>query len=275
MGFYSPSQLVQDARRHGVEVLPVDVMHSDWEAALENRDGQPPAVRLGLNIIAGLKQQAGWCIEEARAVKDFADLNDLALRASLSSSDLQALAAANALRSIAGNRREALWHASTAAPGKGLLKSTRIAPDPVQLPSPSEAQEVIADYRSLGLTLGRHPLALLRKQLLQRRLLPASTLANFSHGQLARACGIVTMRQRPATAKGTVFVTLEDETGTVNVIVWPHLVESQRRELLQSSLMAVYGIWQTENNVSHLIAKRLVDLTALLGVLQTESRDFC
>ena len=275
MGFYSPSQLVQDARRHGVEVLPVDVMHSDWEAALENRDGQPPAVRLGLNIIASLKQQAGWRIEEARAVKDFADLNDLALRASLSSSDLQALAAANALRSIAGNRREALWHASTAAPGKGLLKSTRIAPDPVQLPSPSEAQEVIADYRSLGLTLGRHPLALLRKQLLQRRLLPASTLANFSHGQLARACGIVTVRQRPATAKGTVFVTLEDETGTVNVIVWPHLVETQRRELLQSSLMAVYGIWQTENNVSHLIAKRLVDLTALLGALQTESRDFC
>jgi error-prone DNA polymerase len=275
MGFYSPSQLVQDARRHGVEVLPVDVMHSDWEAALENRDGQPPVVRLGLNIIASLKQQAGWRIEEARAVKDFADLNDLALRASLSSSDLQALAAANALRSIAGNRREALWHASTAAPGKGLLKSTRIAPDPVQLPSPSEAQEVIADYRSLGLTLGRHPLALLRKQLLQRRLLPASTLANFNHGQLVRACGIVTVRQRPATAKGTVFVTLEDETGTVNVIVWPHLVETQRRELLQSSLMAVYGIWQTENNVSHLIAKRLVDLTALLGVLQTQSRDFC
>jgi error-prone DNA polymerase len=111
--------------------------------------------------------------------------------------------------------------------------------------------------------------------LLKRRLLPANTLATFKHGQIARACGIVTVRQRPATAKGTVFVTLEDETGTVNVIVWPALIEQQRRELLQSSLLAVYGIWQTDNSVNHLIAKRLVDLSDLLGRLQTSSRNFC
>jgi error-prone DNA polymerase len=275
MGFYSASQLVQDARRHGVEVRPVDVMVSDWEASLEPCNGQQPAVRLGLNVVHGLTKLAGWRVEEARAVKDFSDLNDLALRASLSSTDLQALAAANALQSIAGHRREALWHAVAATPGKGLLKTTAIAADPIHLTAPSEAQQIVADYRSIGLTLGRHPLALLREQLLKRRLLPARTLANFQQGQIARACGIVTVRQRPATARGTVFVTLEDETGTVNVIVWPALVERQRQELLQSSLLAVYGIWQTDNSVNHLIAKRLVDLTDLLGSLQTESRDFC
>jgi error-prone DNA polymerase len=275
MGFYSPSQLVQDARRHGVEVRAVDVMHSDWEATLETDQGRAPAVRLGLNRVHGLAQQSGWRIEEARAIKDFSDLNDLALRASLSQSDLHALAAANALQSIAGHRREAVWHAMVATPGKGLLKGAVTAIDRVQLPAPSEAQQIVADYRSIGLTLGRHPLALLRSHLLKRRLLPANTLAKFKHGQLARACGIVTVRQRPATAKGTVFVTLEDETGTVNVIVWPTLVEQQRQPLLQASLLAVYGIWQTDNSVSHLIANRLVDLTDLLGSLQTASRDFC
>ena len=275
MGFYSPSQLVQDAQRHGVEVRPVDVMHSDWESTLEPGDSQAPAVRLGLNSVHGLTQMAGWRIEEARAVKDFSDLNDLALRADLSATDFQALAAANALQSIAGHRREALWHAVAAVPGKGLLKTASATIDDVQLTPPSEAQAIVADYRSIGLTLGRHPLALLRAHLLKRRLLPANTLANFKHGQTARACGIVTVRQRPATAKGTVFVTLEDETGTVNVIVWPKLVEQQRRELLQSSLLAVYGKWQTDNSVNHLVAYRLVDLTNLLGSLQTASRDFC
>lgn len=275
MGFYSPSQLVQEARRHGVEVRAIDVRCSEWDARLEPVDGQPPAVRLGLNLVQGLAQESGWRIEEARAVKAFSDLNDLALRANLSTTDLKALAAANALQSLAGNRREALWHAAVATPGKGLLKTGNIAPDAIELPAPNEAQQIVADYRSTGLTLGRHPLALLREHLLKRRLLPASTLVNFNQGQIARACGIVTVRQRPATAKGTVFVTLEDETGVVNVIVWPALVEKQRKELLQSSLLAVYGIWQTENNVHHLIAKRLVDMSALLGSLQAESRDFC
>lgn len=274
MGFYSPSQLVQDARRHGVDVLPVDIDASDWEATLEFPEHGTPAVRLGLNLVQGLSQEAGWRIEEARAVRNFEDLHDLAARAALSSADLQALAAANVLKSISGHRREASWHAAAAMPGKGLLKQARIAADTVNLPAASEGQEIVADFRSLGLTLGRHPLALLRPQLLARRLLPASTLHGFQQGQFARACGIVTVRQRPATAKGTVFVTLEDETGVVNVIVWPALVERQRKELLQSSLLAVYGLWQTERQVSHLVARRLIDLTPLLGRLAIDSRDF-
>ncbi len=275
MGFYSPSQLVQDAQRHGVDVRPVDISASDWEATLEPDAAGVLAVRLGLNQVQGLTQEAGWRIEEARAVRRFSDLNDLTARATLSASDLRSLAAANALKSIAGHRREASWHAAAATPGKGLLKHAMVAPDAVSLPAPSEAQEIVSDYRTIGLTLGRHPLALLRQHLLTRRLLPASALSGFRQGQFARACGIVTVRQRPATAKGTVFVTLEDETGVVNVIVWPALVEQQRRELLQSSLLAVYGIWQTEHNVSHLIARRLVDLTPLLGQLRADSRDFC
>ncbi len=302
MGFYSPSQLLQDARRHGVEIRPIDVCVSDWEATLEpgagnaghagdagdigdgrhagdsgtaGNDYPPPAVRLGMNLVHGLSQQAAWRIEEARAVRDFDSLHDLALRAQLDAGDLQALAAANALTAFAGHRREALWHAVAAVPGKGLLKAADHEAALVSLPAPSEAEDIIADYRSLGLTLGRHPLALLRKHLHARRFLPASSLSTFAQGQFARACGIVTVRQRPATAKGTMFVTLEDESGVINVIVWPKLVEQQRRELLQASLLGVYGIWQTENNVHHLIAKRLLDLSPLLGSLATASRDFC
>ena len=274
MGFYTPSQLVQDAKRHGVEVRAVDIVTSNWEATLEISQSTQPAVRLGLNLVRGLSQEAGWRIEEARAIKPFNDLPDLALRANLSSTDMQALAAANALRSLAGHRHEALWHASVASPGKALLKAAPPAIDSITLTEPTDRQEVINDYRTLSLTLGQHPLAFLRQHLSAKRFLPASTLDTFAQGQFARACGIVTLRQRPGTAKGTVFVTLEDETGVVNVIVWPNLVRQQRRELLNAGLLGVYGIWQKENNVHHLIAKRLVDLSDLLVEFKKSSKDF-
>lgn len=274
MGFYTPSQLVQDAKRHGVEVREVDIGVSDWETTLEISQSMRPAVRLGLNLIRGLSQEAGWRIEEARAIKPFHDLPDLALRAHLSSADMQALAAANALHRLAGHRHEALWHASVAIPDKALLKTAPPAIDSVVLPEPTEMQEVVSDYRMLSLTLGQHPLAFLRQHLSAKRFLPASILDTFAQGQFARACGIVTLRQRPGTAKGTVFVTLEDETGVVNVIVWPNLVKQQRRELLNAGLLGVYGIWQKENNVCHLIAKRLVDLSDLISVFKSSSRDF-
>ena len=274
MGFYSPSQLVQDARRHGVEVRAIDVGFSDWDARLERTSGQQPAVRLGMNLVHGLSQEAGWRIEEARAVQAFDSLRDLAARASLSVTDLQALAAANALQGLAGHRREALWQVSAAVQGKGLLKGALPEAEPVSLRPPSEANEVASDYRSIGLTLGRHPVAFLRHRLLAQRFMPADVLQHYRQGQFARACGIVTVRQRPATAKGTIFVTIEDETGVVNVIVWPSLIEQQRAELLNASLLGIYGIWQAENNVKHLIAKRLVDLSALLGKIEISSRDF-
>ena len=274
MGFYTPFQLVQDARRHGVSVLPVDVLVSDWETTLEHQAGVRPAVRLGLHMISGLSEDAGFRIEEARAVRTFSDVNDLALRAQLNKLELQKLAAADALETLAGHRRQALWQAVVAEPERGLLRPAVVEEQSVVLPSPSEAQSIVADFRSLQLTLRRHPLALLRPILAKRRFLPAQILNTFANGQIARGCGIVTVRQRPGTANGVIFVTLEDETGPVNVIVWPALAEKQRKELLGSSLLGVYGIWQCEQDVRHLVAKRLVDLSYMLGELDTKSRDF-
>ncbi|MDO8048423.1 error-prone DNA polymerase [Janthinobacterium sp. SUN211] len=275
MGFYSPSQLVQDARRHGVPVLPVDVTVSAWEAALEAGQDPAPAVRLGLNSLFGMRAEAARRIEDARAIAAFVDVADLARRGGLDRHDLQVLAAGNALHALAGHRRAALWQAAGAVPDRDLLRVTTPEEDLPVLAAPTEGESIVSDYRAQGLTLGRHPLALLRRQLLEQRFLPASALASYTDGQLARACGIVTVRQRPGTAKGVIFMTLEDETGTVNVIVWPDLVESQRREVLSAPLLGVYGVWQREGLVRNLVAKRLVDMSHLLGRLRTSSRDFC
>ena len=275
MGFYSLSQLVQDARRHGVEVRPIDVCVSSWEASLEPPSGgKQPAVRLGLNNVKGMEREAAWRIEEARAVAGFSNTSDLAARANLNAGHMNALASANALVSLSGNRRQAMWQAKASVPDKGLLRPAEITEDIVELESPSEAEDVVADYSYIGLTLGRHPLSFLRERLSRMRFIPSDVLAGFSNGQLARGCGIVTVRQRPGTANGVVFITLEDEAGTVNVICWPSLVEQFRREVMGAQLLGVYGIWQSENNVRHLVAKRLVDLSHLLGELETKSRDF-
>ena len=200
--------------------------------------------------------------------------HDLAARASLDAGDMNALASSNALESLAGNRRQAIWQARSAVPDKGLLRPAEIIEELVELERPTDAENVSADYRYVGLTLGRHPVSFLRERLSKMRFIPSDVLAGFSNGQLARGCGIVTVRQRPGTAKGVVFITLEDEAGTVNVICWPSLVDEFRREVMGAQLLGVYGIWQCERNVRHLVAKRLVDLSHLLGELDTRSRDF-
>ncbi|HJU99167.1 MAG TPA: error-prone DNA polymerase [Burkholderiaceae bacterium] len=277
MGFYGPSQLVQDAKRHGVVVRPVDVAVSGWESTLEEVAGArgQPAVRLGLSLLRGMRAEPSQRIEDARAVRPFTSVADLARRAGLDRHDLQVLAGGNALHQLAGHRRQALWQAVGAVPDKDLLRPTTPDEETPALAAPSEGENILGDYRAQGLTLGRHPLALLRPQLLEQRFLPASTLQGFRNGQLARGCGIVTVRQRPGTAKGVLFITIEDETGNVNVIVWPALVEQQRREVLSAALLGVYGVWQREGTVCHLVAKRLVDMSHLLGRLPTISRDFC
>jgi error-prone DNA polymerase len=277
MGFYSPSQLVQDAKRHGVSVREIDVTVSGWDSSLEEPVGKrgQPAVRLGLSMLKGMRFEAAERIEAARMVQPFASVADLARRADLDRHDLQVLAGGNALHQLAGNRRQALWQAVGATPDKDLLRPTTPDEDIPLLKPPSEGEEILGDYRSHGLTLGRHPLALLRAKLLEHRFLPASTLNTYTNGMLARACGMVTVRQRPGTAKGVLFITIEDETGNVNVIIWPSLVEQQRREVLSAPLLGVYGVWQQEGTVRHLVAKRLVDMSHLLGRLPTISRDFC
>ncbi|NGZ84261.1 error-prone DNA polymerase [Duganella aceris] len=277
MGFYSPSQLVQDAKRHGVLVREIDVTISGWDSSLEEPAGKrgQPAVRLGLSLLKGMRDEAAKRIEAERAAQPFASVADMARRADLDRHDLQVLAGGNALLRLAGNRRQALWQAVGATPDKDLLRPTTPDEEAPTLRPPTEGEEILGDYRSHGLTLGRHPLALLRAKLLEHRFMPAATLNTYTDGMLARACGMVTVRQRPGTAKGVLFITLEDETGNVNVIIWPSLVEQQRREVLGAPLLGVYGVWQQEGIVRHLVAKRLVDMSHLLGRLPTISRDFC
>ena len=290
MGFYTPSQLVQDARRHGVRVRPADAAHSDWDSTLEDpleplAGALPqPAVRLGLRLVAGLGEAAAERLVQARAAAPFATTEDMALRARLSQQDLRALAAADALASLSGHRRQQMWEAAAQHTAPVLLRDVPVHEAPLRLPAAPEGEEILFDYAATGLTLRRHPLALLRPRLTRWRLLTALQLHGTAHGRTVRACGIVTVRQRPGTAKGTTFVTLEDETGPVNVIVWPALLERWRDALLRSRLLAVEGQWQatrpTEPGgvaVHHLVLQRCRDLTPLLGRLGAAlegSRDF-
>jgi DNA polymerase III alpha subunit/intein/homing endonuclease len=273
MGFYSPSQLTQDLRRHGGSILPADVAASEWECTLEALTSAPK-LRLGLCLVKGLSQAAGERLVAARRVQPFADVDDLARRAKLNGHDMQALAAAGALAGLSGHRRHALWDVAGVERMPALLAPAPFEESEPVLDAPSEGEDIVADYASLGLTLGRHPLALLRERLQRQRMLTAAELKALPHGRLARVTGLVTGRQRPGTASGVTFVTLEDETGMINVIVWRDLAERQRKELLRSSLLTVYGTLEREGEVVHLIAGRLRDQSSLLGNLLTRSRDF-
>jgi error-prone DNA polymerase len=277
MGFYGPSQLVQEARRHGVEVLPVDALASDWDCTLGPAAGPASAgdvrLRLGLRMVAGLSRAGAGRLIEARRLP-FESFGQLALRAGLERRDLECLAQAGALAGVAGHRRAALWTVAGIEQPAPLLRDCVVREPTPALPLPTEGEDIVADYASLGLTLGRHPLQLLRPQLRRRRLLPAEQLQHARHGQLVRAAGLVTCRQRPGTASGVMFVTLEDETGCVNVVVWRDLGERQRRVLLGAQLLAVHGVLERDGSVTHLVAGRLEDLSHLLGQLVTQSRDF-
>ncbi len=277
MGFYNPRQLVQDARRHGVEVRPVDVLHSDWHATLETlaSGSGKAAVRLGLWLVAGLSQAVAQRIVAARAQRGFTSVDDLARRARLLRRDLEQLAAADALASLSGHRRQQVWDAVALAPVPRLLRDAPVDEAPLALPAAPEGEAVVWDYASLGLTLRSHPLALLRPALERRRLLSAAGLQAAPDRRLVRYAGLVTLRQQPETSSGVVFVSLEDETGVVQVIVWRHIRERYRQVLLHSRLLVVYGQWQREGEVGNLIAGHLEDLTPLLGRLRTsKSRDF-
>jgi error-prone DNA polymerase len=276
MGFYAPAQLVRDAREHGVQVRPVDVGVSEWDSTLEPIHGEPlHAVRLGLNRINGLSEDAAMRIVAARAQAPFSGAEDLARRARLNAHELQLLAQADALRTVNGHRHQAAWAvAGVDTRPTELLRATRLHEVPVQLAAPSEAQAMLADYRALGLTLNRHPVAMLREQLAAFKVQTAAVLRSYPNGRIARASGLVTHRQRPETAKGTVFVTIEDETGSVNIIVWPAVADAQRKPLLGARLLTVFGQWQREGDVMHLLAAQLIDHSALLQGLETRSRNF-
>ena len=277
MGFYAPAQLVRDARAHGVEVRPVDACVSAWDSTLERRADGEPALRLGLRLVNSLSEAGAQRLLAAR-VKPFVSVPDLAARGALERGDLEALAAAGAFAALSGNRHLAFWDVAgteRALPlGLTDTRGTDVQEGRPLLRAPTEGEGIVADYAALGLTLGRHPLALLRARLQAQQLKSAAELKSLRHGARVRTAGIVLMRQRPATASGVTFLTLEDESGQVNVIVWERIGREQRAALIESRLLEVHGEWQQQEGVSHLIARRLIDRTVLLGELLTRSRDF-
>jgi error-prone DNA polymerase len=274
MGFYAPQQLVRSAREHGVEVRPVDVNCSAWESTLERRDDGDPALRLGLHRVKGLSEEGGKRVAQQRAGRAFADVADLAARCDLGSKDLGALAAAGALKPLASHRHKARWEVAGVDEPTELFDRMRFAEAAPMLRRPTEGEDITADYRHLGVSLGRHPLELLRGRLDVLRVLDARTVAGLPHGARVRSAGIVITRQHPSSASGVTFVTLEDETGYLNLVVWESLAQSARRALLGAALLGVVGKVQKEGAVLHVIAERLYDHSELLGNLVTHSRDF-
>ena len=280
MGFYSPSQLLQDARRHGVTVLPVDVNQSTWDHQLlaATNSGQPP-VRLGLRLVKGLSRNGAQRLVEARAREPFRQISQLRQRAQLDKRDLEALADADALASLSGNRHQSQWQVMALEQPRPLLQEEQQQPasyfnDGIQLPAPAVAEEVLADYRATGLTLRAHPLSLLREQYPFNRCKRHADLHTVANQGFVRIAGLVTCRQRPGSASGVLFLTLEDETGNSNVVVWTRTQEHFRRELMNGRLLVVKGTLERKDGVTHIIAGALHDYSEALAELPLQSRDF-
>ncbi|OOG41370.1 error-prone DNA polymerase [Rhodanobacter sp. C05] len=278
MGFYAPSQIVQDAQRHYVAVLPVDVRHSDWDCTLEVDIRKPatlsPAIRLGLRQIRGFSEAAAKRISLARIEHAFIDLADLCARAQLDKRHQLLLAEASALSGLSGHRHRAFWEVAGVEAQLPLFGNESPAEQPIVLPLPSQAENTLADYARIGLTLGPHPVRQIRARLRAARCIDSRTLGSRPHESFVRTAGLVTQRQRPQTASGVTFITLEDEYGPINVIVWRQVAERQRRTFLEARLLGVEGRWEHVDGVSHLIAHHLTDMSAMLGSLDSRSRDF-
>jgi len=280
MGFYSPSQIVQDLRRHRIEVCPVDIRFSEWDCTLEFHDDPAnlacqPALRLGMRLINGFNEACARRIVAARRLAAFSDAADLCKRASLDMRERNALADSGALRGLLGHRHKARWLMAGVESRTPLLDETLSARESqVALPMPRVEDDMRTDYATLGLTLGRHPLSLLRSRLARRGLRRSRELPALPNGTHVAFAGIVTLRQRPGTANDTTFVTLEDEDGLTNIVVWKRIAERDRRALLSSRLVPVRGHLGAGAGVQHLVAKRLENLDAMLGHLDTRSRDF-
>ncbi len=297
MGFYAPAQLIQDARRHGVPVKAIDVNRSAYDCTLEfadsfrplaqhNEQTLAPALRIGLRQVKGLSEAGATAVVEARAENDFGSIQELVFRSGIHKQDLEALAAADALRGLSGDRHRAFWQASGVEKDSSSHDrySLSFFADPafsdndfgvdVLLPVATESQNIVGDYTSSGFTLRRHPLALFRDHLNKYQVNTAHELDDISNEARVKVSGLVTCRQRPMTAAGVTFITMEDETGFVNVVVWPALGEKERPTVRQAMLLGVSGHVQKSEGVIHLIASDLVDLTHWLGDMEVSSRDF-
>lgn len=276
MGFYAPAQIVRDAEAHGVEIRPVCVNASRWDCSLEPAGDDRLAVRLGLRMVKGLANSHAAAIVASRADRPFASVEDLWRRASVPASALGHLARANALRPAFGlSRREALWAiralrdeelplfaAASAREGSTVPETGEVA---VALRAMPEGGEVVEDYRHVGLSLRRHPMAFLREDLRRRRIVSCAEVMEARDGSRLETAGIVLVRQRPGSASGVVFVTIEDETGIANLVIWPQVVEANRRIILTAPMIAVRGRIQREGEVVHLVARRFTDLSGDLA----------
>ncbi len=293
MGFYSPSQLVQDAKRHNVEVRPIDIMTSEWESTLEQPtrlissmpgDFSQPAIRLGFQRIKGLKEDTANRITAARSNHPFTGLQEIARLAHLDQGDLDRLTEGGAFRSLSGHRYQTHWETkgilgtdlrSAASPALDLPALNNVAEKQVAyLLPPAETDDLRADYTSLGLTLGRHPMAMLRESEPFKKLKTASELEQLNHGRFVQVAGIVTGRQRPSSATGVLFLTLEDETNNINVVVWARVLETFRTAVVQGRLLKIKGVMERQESVIHVIAGHVEDLSHHLEHFSLQSRDF-
>ncbi|RDS79341.1 error-prone DNA polymerase [Dyella monticola] len=276
MGFYGPSQIVQDAQQHGICVRPVDVRYSDWDCTLEpdEHGDKGLALRLGLRQLRGCSEKIAQRISAARNVASFRDVVDLCARAQLDARHQDLLADAGALRGLAGHRHRALWLTSGVESQLPLFGRESPREHDIVLPLPTPIENMTADYAHSGLSLGPHPLKLLRSRLRADRYLDSRGLQKAPNASHVRTVGLVTQRQQPQTASGVTFITIEDEFGHVNVVVWNHIAQTQRRPYLEARLMAIEGRWESVDGVSHLIARKLRDLSSMLADLDARSRDF-
>ncbi len=278
MGFYSPSQLLQDAKRHGVTVLPIDIQQSYWDHQLleQPHQGQAP-IRLGFRLIRGLNQVTAQRIVTARQQRPFHSIADLRQRAGLQRQDLETLAAADALISLSGDRHQSQWQVMALEPDKPLLRAEQSTPDnsgAQLIQAPTSVDNVLADYQSTGVSLREHPLALLRHTAPFNQCRRQSDLHALGSNRFVRIAGLVTCRQRPGTASGVIFLTLEDETGNHNVVVWPKVQDHFREVLMTAQLILVKGTLENREGVMHVIAGALYDHSHALAELNVRSRDF-
>ncbi len=276
MGFYAPAQIVRDACEHGVEMRPPDVNYSDWDNTLEPVKAGVFAVRLGLRQVDGVPQIAAERLMRARHAP-FVDLQDLKSRARADAGTIRKLAAADAFRSMGRDRRQALWDARALrdAPDLPLFQAGRDEGHETifTLPQMPTCEHVVADYQTLRLSLKAHPMAFLRRSMSRQGYIPAATLTRMRSGQGVSLAGLVLIRQRPGSARGVCFITLEDETGVANLVVWPKVMETFRKTVMQSRLIDVSGVVQRAEGVIHVVAHRLTDRSDALDRLSNDAMD--
>ena len=271
MGFYAPAQIVRDAREHQVEVRAVDVNYSDWNCTLEPC-GDGFALRLGLRMVDGLQEKAAARIMDRREAP-FADVEDLKTRAGLDAKAISQLAAADTMRSMGIDRRQALWQAQGLrdAPALPIFDHAEAAaqgPEPeVTLPVMPKAEQVVADYQTLRLSLKAHPMSFYRSSLAAQGFASARDLGRMGHGRRVKLAGLVLVRQKPGSAKGVCFITLEDECGVANLVIWPNMFKLYRPTIMAARLLVVEGRVQTDGRVIHVVADRLEDRSDRLASL--------